>query len=102
LGGALLQPASARPAQNLPDCSAMVSPDEMRKNDWISFHDGRVLRIDLRDGLLAVDFEGKHYESISTGTLRFATAASPERCAILKWEIRSAGLPRLLMGEASL
>ena len=59
--GLLLLPTSGFSAQPVISCSGFISDEDVRRNGWISFHDGRVLRIDLAQGLLAVDLDGKHY-----------------------------------------
>ena len=59
--GLLLLPTSGFCARAVISCSGFISDEDVRRNGWISFHDGQVLRIDLAQGLLAVDLDGKHY-----------------------------------------
>jgi hypothetical protein len=78
----------------------VVSPEEIRKNDWISFHDGRVLRIDLKGGLLAVDFEGKHYGIYFNGNTEICHGSQPGSLRDLKVGDTIGGFTKIIKGRS--
>ena len=96
----LLQPLTVRSAQKLPGCLDIVTPEDIRKNDWISFQNGRVLRIDRANGLLAVELDGVHYGIHFDSSTLICHAGKPGTLRELKVGDRIGGFTKIIKGRS--
>jgi hypothetical protein len=100
LAGSLSSPQAGGETQTLPGCSEIVTPEEIRKNDWISFRNGRVRRIDLAGGLLAVDLYGRHYGIYFNGSTQICHAGKPGTLRDLKVGDTIGGFTKITNGRS--
>ena len=100
VAGSLLQPTAGRAASTVPDCAGIISAEEIRRNDYISFHDGRVRRIDLKEGLLALDLDGKHYGIYFNANTQICNAGKPGTLRDLKVGDKINGFTKIIQGRS--
>jgi hypothetical protein len=100
LAASLLAPPAGGETQTRPECSEIVTPEEIRNNDWISFHNGRVRGIDLAGGLLAVDLYGRHYGIYFNGSTQICHAGKPGTLRDLKVGDTVGGFTKIIKGRS--
>ena len=98
--GFLLLPTSGFSARPVISCSGFISDEDVRRNGWISFHDGRVLRIDLTNGLLAVDLQSKHYGIYFNGETQICRGGKPGTIRQIQVGERVGGFTKIIQGRS--
>jgi hypothetical protein len=99
--GLLFNGAASCRGQGLPEnCAGTVTGREMKQRGWIGFRDGRVTEIDLRDGVLAMEKDGRKFSIYFNGGTQVCHSDKPATIRDIKVGDRIGGYTKLVNGKS--
>lgn len=93
-------PSLAPAEQPLSNCNGFITHETVRKNGWITFHEGHVLRIDLTNSLLAVDLRGQHYAIYFNGGTQICREGKPATIRDVEVGDQVGGYTKVIQGQS--